>query len=198
MKKVFMNSPQTPPTGTHAARIVTVADLGDQREHWEGEDRKKWKIGISYELPNKQGHNGLPVVVSERVTGSLNEKSRLYQIAKAALSHVPYELDPVDLLGKEVMVTLGHRETNKGTYATVEAVTSVPEGMTVPTTQTPLRVYDVEQPDPVIFAQLPPLFQKLINERVQPSNTPSLPSGSGDPFAMSDAIDLRNPFAMLQ
>lgn len=161
------------PAGTFAARITTVADLGTQKSDWQGEVREAHKLGITFELSSRRGKDGQRLAVFDRVTASLHELSRLYQIAQAVLGAEPGEgLDPATLLGKAVLVTLVHRAAGTRTFANVQAVTAIPEGMTVPTTDTPLLFFDLDAPDPAVFAKLPALFRGLIEGRVR---TPAAP-----------------------
>lgn len=168
------------PAGTFAARITTVADLGVQRSDWQGEAREAHKLGLTFELSTKRGASGQRLAVFDRVTASLHELSRLYQIAQAALGVEPGEgLDPAYLLGKPVLVTLVHRAAGTRTFANVAGVTAIPEGMAVPATDTPLLYFDLDAPDPAVFAKLPALFRKLIEGRVrtpaEPANSPEDP-----------------------
>ncbi len=168
------------PAGTFAARITTLADLGIQRLEWQGAVRQAHKVGITFELASKRGKNGQRLAVFDRVTVSLHEKSRLFQIAQAALGVEPgEELDPADLLGKAVLVTLVHRVAGTRTYANVAGVAAVPEEMTVPDTDTALLLFDLDAPDPAVFAKLPALFRKLIEERVRPLAEPEDAPGAG-------------------
>lgn len=160
------------PAGTFAARITCIADLGVQRSDWQGQEREAHKIGITFELASRRGMDGQRLAVFDRVTVSLNEKARLYQIVQAALGDVSEELDPRELLGKGVLVTLVHRSAGTRTFANVAGVAPVPEEMTVPRTDTPLLYFDLGAPDPAVFAKLPALFRKLIEERVRPPAAP--------------------------
>ena len=157
------------PPGTHAARITTLADLGTQRTEWQGVEREAHKLGVTFELSSRRGKDGQRLAVFDRITVSLHEKARLYEIATAALGGVPEQLDPADLLGKPVLVTLVHRAAGTRTFANVAGVTAIPEGMVVPDTDTPCLYFDLDAPDPAVFAKLPALFRKLIEGRVRPS-----------------------------
>lgn len=170
------------PAGTFAARITTVADLGVQRTEWQGEAREGHKLGVTFELSSRRGKDGQRLAVFDRVTASLHELSRLYQIAQAALGAEPGEgLDPQELLGKPVLVSLVHRAAGTRTFANVQGVTAIPEGMTVPGTDTPLLYFDLDAPDPAVFAKLPALFRKLIEGRVRPSRGFTGPQEDADP-----------------
>lgn len=173
MKPIKKSDFELAPAGTFAARITTIADLGIQRTDWQGSQREAHKLGVTFELASKRGKNGQRLAVFDRVTLSLHEQARLFQIAQAALGAEPgEELDPADLLGKAVLVTLVHRAAGTRTYANVAGVAAVPEEMTVPDTDTALLLFDLDAPDPATFARLPALFKKLIEERVRPFEEP--------------------------
>ena len=170
------------PVGTHAARITTLADLGTQRTEWQGAEREAHKLGVTFELSSRRGKDGQRLAVFDRITVSLHEKARLYEIALAALGgEVPEQLDPKDLLGKPVLVTLVHRAAGTKTFANVAGVTAIPEGMAVPATDTPLLYFDLDAPDPAVFAKLPALFRKLIEGRVRPPRGFTGPQEDADP-----------------
>lgn len=176
MKPIKKSDFELAPAGTFAARITTLADLGTQRSEWQGAEREAHKLGVTFELAHKRGKNGQRLAVFDRVTLSLHEQSRLFQIAQAALGAEPSEeLDPADLLGKAVLVTLVHRTAGTRTFANVAGAAAVPEEMTVPGTDTDLLLFDLDAPDPATFAKLPALFKKLIEERVRPSGEPATP-----------------------
>lgn len=182
MMKITKSDFELAPAGTHAARITTLADLGTQRSEWQGAEREAHKLGVTFELAHKRGKNGQRLAVFDRVTLSLHEQSRLYQITQAALGGEPgEELDPAALLGKPVLVTLVHRAAGTRTFANVQSVTAIPEGMEVPATETPLLLFDLDTPDPAVFAKLPALFKKLIEGRVRPRAEDPAPGGAEDP-----------------
>lgn len=169
------------PQGTFEARIITVADLGVQRSEWQGQGREAPKLGLTFELCTKRGASGQRLAVFDRVTASLHELSRLYQIAQAALGAAPEDgLDPQTLLGKPVLVTLVHRTSGTRTFANVAGVTAIPKEQETPGTDNPLLYFDLDNPDPAVFARLPALFKKLIEGRVRPPAEPKTSSDDPD------------------
>jgi hypothetical protein len=158
---------EVPPEGNFPAVITTVADLGLQESNWQGEINRAYKIGLAFELVGKTTTDGRPFAVFDRVNCSLHEKSRLAPIVSAALGTVPNELDPRDLLGHPVLVRVVHKDGQDGkVWANIGSVTPIPDGMAIPTTDTPLLYFDLAEPDDAVYQKLPALFRKLIENRV--------------------------------
>ena len=163
-KKIFENAPE----GTFPATITVAADLGVQKVEFEGKTKWVHEVGLSFELSGKATKEGRPFAVLDHLRLSVHEKARLYQVAQAALGKVPEELDPKELLGRMVLITVAHRKSNGRTYANVVKVTGLTEGMKVTPTKTPLLYFDLEAPDPKVYEQLPAFFKTLIEKRLQP------------------------------
>jgi len=167
--KLRRTSFELAPAGTHPARVTAIVDLGLQEFTWQGTTRRRHLMGITFELANKRTKDGQPFAIFERVTMSLHEASKLTGIVEACLGNPgPSEVDPADLLGRAVLVSVAHRESGGRTYANVSHVSPIPDGMAVPETTTPLRLFDLDHPDPAVFAKLPALYRKLIENRVRP------------------------------
>ena len=126
------------PTGSHAARCISIIDIGTQKSTYEGEVQIKHQLIVRWELPNEfmtaGEFAGKPFTVSKFYTASLNEKARL-RIDLAAWrgrDFTPEELKGFDLkniLGKACMLAVGMSEKGK---AKVSAVMALPKGMTIP------------------------------------------------------------------
>jgi hypothetical protein len=168
VKKLLKTSFETAPAGNHVARITAVADLGMQRTTFGGTERTGGKLGITFELAHEKSKDGKPFAVFDIVSLSLNEKSRLFEIAQAALARAADALDPAELLGKTVMVSVVHRAgPDNRLWANVDQVTPVPRGLAVPPTKSPLLLFDLEQPDPAANQKLPALFRKKMEGRIR-------------------------------
>ena len=164
-KSVFEIAPE----GNFPAVITTVADLGLQELKWQGEVTQAYRVGITFELVGRTTVDGRPFAVFLAVNCSLHEKSRLAPIVSAVLGAIPDDLDPRELLGKSALVQVTHRDGQDGkVWSNIGSVTSIPDGMAVPTTATPLFHFDLDSPDPAVYQRLPALFRKLIENRVKP------------------------------
>jgi hypothetical protein len=171
-KKVYKRSFELAPEGTYPAIIIGVADLGIQESKWEGQPRRQLKWGLNFELSGPATSDGKPFSVATTVTDSLHPKSRLYPVVKAALGAVDDALDMESLLGKTVLVTIEHEARDDRTYANVVNVSGLPAGMEVEATDTPLLYFDLDSPDSKVYEQLPALFKKRIEARVQQESIP--------------------------
>ena len=169
MKKLTRNdtSFENAPEGTHSAIIITVADLGLQSSKFDPDGKEQ--IGIVYELTAETRSDGSRMTAHETYTAILNEKAKLFGVIAAALGKVPKELDTADVLGKVVTVTIVHRQDAQGrTWANVESVGGLPAAAKKDvTTDTPLQVFDLDDPDPAVYQKLPRLFKKKIEERIR-------------------------------
>jgi hypothetical protein len=173
-KKLTKKEFERAPEGTHPAIITSVADLGIQISNWNGTEKHVSKWGIGFELSGPKTTDGKLFSIATTVSDSLHAKSRLHAIAKAAAGTVGNDLDMEDLLGKKVLITIVHDENDKGKWANVDTVTGLPSGITIESTDTPLSYFDLDTPDPKVYEQLPALFKKRIEARVQPENEPEL------------------------
>lgn len=129
---------EQPPTGSHAARCISIIDIGTQKSTYEGEVQIKHQLIVRWELSNELMTTGefagKPFTVSKFYTASLNEKARLRLDLAAwrGRDFTPEELKGFDLkniIGKPCMLAVGMSEKGK---AKVSAVMALPKGMTIP------------------------------------------------------------------
>ena len=166
-KKLFKKTFELAPEGTHPAIITSVADLGIQIENWKGQERRKSKWGIGFELSGPKTSDGKPFSIATTVSDSLHPKSRLYPIIKATLGSVDNGLDMENILGKSVLITVEHTERDDKTWANVANVSGLPDGMTMEASDTPQLYFDLDEPDSAVYEKLPALFKKRIEARVE-------------------------------
>ena len=169
---------ETAPAGTHPAVITTVADLGIQASSWSGIAHRAQKLGITFELGGLKTKDGRPFAVFATYTASLHEKSRLTPVVRAALGEEPEELDTQALLTKAVLVEVVHHQDKEGrTWANVKTVIALPDPGAAPKTETAPLHFELEQPDPEVFKQLPARFRTLIENRVRQSELAPVAAG---------------------
>jgi hypothetical protein len=184
MKKLHRNdtSFENPSEGTHTAIITAVADLGLQRSRFDPPQREQ--IGIVYELTDETRSDGSKMSVHETYTAVLHEKSRLFGVIAAALGKVSKQVNITDVLGKVVAATIVHRQDSQGrTWANVESVGGLPEAAKKGvSTDTPLEVFDLDQPDAGVYQRLPRLFKRKIEERVRREESDGGPVKEPEPL----------------
>jgi hypothetical protein len=154
------------PPGPHPARPVIFADLGTHPTLWG----PKAKIGIAFEVYVTKGDKTRTVLVAAVLNRTLAPKGTLHGYVLAILGEVPDVLLPEQLLGGAVLVTLKNTQGTSQVFVDILTVSPVPAGFPVPPAQSALMVYDLDAPDPVIFAKLPPRFQKMLD--TQPASIP--------------------------
>ena len=150
-----------PETGTHAARLVGITDLGHQPGfEWQGKEiQSAYKVRLTYELPNSLMEDGRPHWVSEDVTNSDNEKSTLAMRVRTLGGSFS---DLSSLIGKACMITLVE---NKNGYIKIDGqggVGGVPNGFPVPDLVNPSFIFDMDEPDMDIFNNFPEFIQERI------------------------------------
>lgn len=144
---------EQPEEGVHFARVVGICDLGHQPGFvWAGgEADSAYKMELTYELVNAKMEDGRPFWVSEEVTNSDNERSKLR--ARVVATKSSFE-DLGSMIDRPVMVTVEHNE--KG-YAKITNVAGVPTGTEVaPLSNDPVlfSIYD-EDPNLEVFRSFP-------------------------------------------
>lgn len=122
-----------PSQGVHPARLITIADIGTQTPINPAYNPSR-KLVLVWEITDETGmFDGVekPLVVSQELTFSANEKSRLYSLVKGWLGIDPLTIDWTKQLGKSALVTVMHTEGGVRKYANVSNVSAVPKGMEV-------------------------------------------------------------------
>ena len=187
------------PQGPFPARLVIYADLGVRETPWG----KKAEVGLGVEVYVEKAANGQSILVPEVMTRSLSEKSKLSQYLVAILGRVPSECDAHDLLGGTMLVTLASKKGAQNVYfPQIASVTALPSELPAPAAQSPLLVFDLDHPDPQVFAALPRLHQKIIRDALSHAqkaplhaSRPSLAGSALPPQAGPPAAG--NPFPHL-
>jgi hypothetical protein len=67
-----------------------------------------------------------------------------------------------NLLGKECMVNIIHKQSGDKTFANIQTITPVPKGMVCPPAVNPQLVFSTQQPDMDAFRKLPEFVQDKI------------------------------------
>lgn len=127
--------------GSYIATIYSVIEMGTQLNPAFGTESKK--IRLTFELPTelkvfKEENGEQPRVISQEYSLSLSEKASLRKIVEACVPSalklddegMMPDFDVENLIGKNCLITIKHKETTKGAkFQNVENVTIVPKGM---------------------------------------------------------------------
>lgn len=141
-----------PPSGMHAARCITVAQIGTIEETFEGHKSKKKKIVLSFELSNtnhvfdeKRGPE--PFVIHQEFTFSMHPKAKLRKTltlwrGQAFTDQEAKVFSITKLIGATALINLIHDKNSKGdTKVVVAGIMLVPPGTVVPALRTKQTIF---------------------------------------------------------
>jgi hypothetical protein len=159
---------QSPP-GSHAARCISVIDLGTQETPY-GDAHK---VRITWELPEekavfKEENGEQPFVLSKDYTLSLYEKANLRHDLESwrGRAFTEQELKGFDiskLLGATCMLSVVHKTTDKGkTFANISAVSALPKGMQCPPMINSAVEYSISDGENDTYRAFPEWLRKKI------------------------------------
>jgi len=158
------------PVGAHVARCISLVDIGTHHGEYEGVANVRHQVIVRWELPNENitsgDYAGEPFTVSEFYTLSLGEKANLRKVLTSwrGKEFTEDELKGFDLksiLNKPCMVQVGR---NKKDRAKVQAVMSLPKGMTVPDQVNPGVYFSLSEFDQGVFESLSDGIRGLVEK----------------------------------
>jgi hypothetical protein len=117
---------EQPGAGKQPAVIAKFEDIGTQ----ETKFGDKAQCRIVYVLAELDS-NGRQKRISQTLTASLHEKSKLTAVLTQILGSVPDEFDSEVLIGKQVVLTLGTVVKDGTPHARLYGVEAAPEGQNV-------------------------------------------------------------------
>lgn len=170
-----------PEAGLQLGIITQIIGLGLQPQRpYQGQEKPPAKmVRITYELPNEQHDFGgelKPLVMSEEMPFSGNEKSKLYRRVNGIDPGLAQSRGSLDwFVGKPVMVQIT-RVQGKGAsagreFANITNVTPVPKGFPVPAAAfNPCFLYDPYNHNEEAYQQLPDFMKEKINSRLDGGN----------------------------
>jgi len=129
------------PAGNHLAVCNRLIDLGTQKVDYEGQVKMQRKIFIGWVIPAETTEDGRPFGIGKRYTLSMHEKSAMRKDLESwrGKKFTAEELGPQgtfnleNLIGKACFLSVVHNTRDQKTYANINAVASLPKGMTAPT-----------------------------------------------------------------
>lgn len=153
-----------PEGNSQPAVCVGFTDLGTQAaSNPEWPDQRKCQL--VFELVDEKTKEGRAMVVYKKYTYSDSDKGNLAKDLKQWLGVKTVKgMDPDDLLGKPCLISIVHDETERGTFAKINAIAGVSKGMKVRKQTEPLRslYLDADTFDQEIFDELPEFLRNLI------------------------------------
>ncbi len=137
------------PAGTFIATVIDVRDeFGVVRTRFQSTETEK--VDLTTFLFGFRDAQGRPhKVASRRMKISGNEKSALFAFLKALLGKAPeYGWDYCTLKGAKCLLTVEHvkRKDGVGVFASIAALSPVPQGLTAPVAAAAPAPAPVQQP----------------------------------------------------
>lgn len=185
-----------PPAGTFPARVYSIIYMGTVKGEYKGTPTESYKVRISWELPTKtrvfkEGEPAKPFSVSKELTLSMGSKSSLRPLVEGMLGlsftdddAKSFDID--ELLGKECLLSLAHKESPNGKYVAINSTAQLPEGMTCPPAVNKAKILSYDRFDKEYFETLP----KFLKEKME--KTPEFIKMNGgkvqDELDMSETI----------
>jgi len=157
------------PAGTYPARCIRVIDLGTQETEYQGETKFAHKALLQFEICDDEVRrdDGEAFVMSKRYTASLHEKASLRRDLASwrGRDFTPEELagfNVGNILGKPCLVSVTHQTKADRTFANIASIMALPKGMPCPPSSIEAQLFDLSDPDPVVFDKLPQRLQDQI------------------------------------
>ena len=152
------------PVGNHAARCVSVIDLGTQEGEWQGKPLSRRQVVLQWELPDELMADGRPFLVSKFYTASLSDKATLRHDLEAwrGREFTDEELsgfESKNILDKGCMVQIIHTEKKKAKVANVAAL---PKSVQLAPRSNGTIYFSLDHFDPAVYAKLGKYWQELI------------------------------------
>lgn len=171
-KKEF--TPDLIEEGSYLATIYSILEMGTQVNPVYNNESQK--IRITFELPTElkvfnpeKGEQ--PRVISQEYTLSISEKASLRKVVEACIPQalkvgedgLVDELDVEQLIGKNCLITIKHKESAKGAkYQIVENVTVVPKGMQKAKQINETKILSFDNWNEEVFNSLPQFIKDKI------------------------------------
>lgn len=149
--------------GSYPAVCCGIIDIGTQTGEYEGKQKVRKQIRITWELDEKMS-DGTHFTISQFYTSSLNEKAKLRQHLEAwrGKAFTQEELEGFDvksLLGTSCMLSLAQKDNGK---IKVASVARIPKGLPVPTQTKPTVYFSLDAFDQGVFDGLSDGIKKMI------------------------------------
>lgn len=116
--------------GSHNAICTSIVDLGTQVSS-NPQYPERRQLSFTFEIQDEQTSEDAPFYVYKTFSAGLAPKSNLAKTLKTWRNITidrNESFDTDDLLGQPAMVTIEHRETDKGTFANVTAISAPLKG----------------------------------------------------------------------
>lgn len=160
--------------GNYMARCYQMIHIGTITENIMGAPKTLNKVRIGWELPQelkvfKEENGEQPCVISKEFTLSMHEKSNLRKVlaswrGKDFTEGEAKSFDILNLLGAPCMLNIIHKPSKDGTrhYEEIAGITRIPKGFECPPQINKNVVWDYDNPDMQLLANLPDFIKDKI------------------------------------
>jgi len=121
---------ENPPEGTQCARLIHIIDLGTQHTEFQGVQKDKRQVRLTWELVDTHMSDGRPFVIGKTFNASLYKSGLLNTIESMTGKGIEFEPDGsfnmASLLDFACMVTVKLETKGDKTYANLVNVSPLP------------------------------------------------------------------------
>ncbi len=186
------SAPSTPaPEGNHAARCVSMVDMGTQPNKFDPAKPAQRKVQLAFELPDELREDGKPFMLRQKFTLTMHEKGSLRKFLQAWRGKPFSEeeakrFDISVLLGKPCMLNVLHEQKADKTYANIASVATLPKNMIVPAQITPTLEFSLDPAsyDALVYEQLSDYLKEEIAE------SPEFKALQAQPVGAPNAVEV--------
>lgn len=147
------------PAWTFIGRCISIIDLGTQEDSYQWEIKSVRKISIKFELPTKLDSHWVPFQIYRDLSYSMGEKSNLRKFLQSwrGQAYQNWELDTFNIyqeyLNKPCQITVEQKvsKTSGNTYAVINSISPLMEGITAPERINDLVWFNLESFNPSVY-----------------------------------------------
>ena len=126
----FKSARQIPSEGTIQGVLAEIYHIGEVETQWGLKD----KVKFIFEITETREGTDIPLTVSQDFSNTWSRKSKLYQFVERVLGRQltvkeSGEFDPETLIGKNVFLTIVHKESNGKNYANIASIMPMMKSM---------------------------------------------------------------------
>ena len=161
--------------GDYIARCVGVWFLGLQINNLEPTKPPKPRIALEFELSDEVMDNGSLRKLYSEFSLSLHKQSALRPFLETwrgkpfdAGALATFDVSKLLWVGAKIIVV--HKpKVSGGVRAVIQTAFPIKDKSKLPPAMSPLLLFDADNPDPAVLAQLPPFVQTRIAQAVKPA-----------------------------
>ena len=193
---------ELPPTGLTIGTCIKVIDLGTQERKYNEKTKNERKILVMFELPKHRieiDGKDLPMAISKKYTLSFNRKSTLRKDMEQWYGkkfddkqiEASGGFDPSKILGRPAQIMITHNVTQTNTYANIEGLMPLADGMPAPEQENPSVLFDLDEFDQNVWDSFSEGMQKWIGK--SPEAAAILERGTSKPDSTTNPDDDFDP-----